>query len=229
MITRDNFGDNQAATEQECHDKIAGVNKIFDQIGVSFHIESFSYTNCTEWKVLNFNNPTIYSNLCSSLPTGTGLEVYVVESIIYTNNNNNVESIGGFNFDLGTVIRGDLSARNTAHEFGHQAGWRDIYSYNDEAKESNGQAMPPVSGNIKQEWLPGDWTGQYNHYPANLTQYNLIMKCLMYGYINTENADMPTGDVYGIWKKYVNGVLNWQKSLAPIGSDKKKIIIPNHK
>lgn len=190
-------------SEASISNQVVSLNRIYSQVGMSFCVESISYTNSTRLTNVNYTNDVLNAELCG-LTNGTdGLEVYFVKSITHR--------VDAFHWASGIVVGEGVNDTTLAHEIGHACGLADIYDAY--SRETN----LAVTGMPQKVYFTHDW----GWYPENVTQAQMVQRLLMYGY-NTDSAhkgDISRGDVYGLWYQYVSGTTNrvWQLGLAPVG------------
>lgn len=180
------------------------LNMIFSQVGMSFSIESISYTNSTHLTRIVFTNNLHIAELCSLTNGTSGLEVYFIESI--------TDRVAAFCGESGIAVSENYNKTTLAHEIGHACGLKDIYIRNDETTLS-------VTGMPCKAWVPLDW----GWYPGFVTQEVLVKRLLMYGINTLDKGDMSRGDVHGLWYRWVLNDAgteyrrDWQLNLAPVG------------
>ncbi len=118
-IVHDGSGTYPATPERiaECVEK---ANDIFYQTGLSFHLDSVSYTNRSDWMRLGKegNEWLGMTDLCAVTNGTHGIECYFVTEI---------DEAAGLNTPHGLVIERNASASVLAHEIGHACGLSDIY------------------------------------------------------------------------------------------------------
>jgi hypothetical protein len=179
-----------ARTENEVRSMMVDVNKIYEQIGVSFYIDSISYTNRDEFLDISINqlteNLTMRRNLVNISTNTGGIELYF---------NNRISKSTVANHDsYGIVLTTNATAMTLAHELGHAFGCSDIYP--------KGRLPPKPSlpdSFPKEEFAPFDWnngTGS-RYYEFSITQETLIKRLLMYGFYHVDKRDMSLGSIYG--------------------------------
>lgn len=177
---------------------VDGVNEIYAQACMRFLVDSVSYTNDAYLANVHLTNSVQWRAL-SSIEQGTGmLELYFVPVLD-----------GGataFHTRLGVVVGPNANARTLSHEIGHACGLPDIYV------RHRGTANV-VQGLPSRERMPDDW----GWYPPSLTQEVLIQRLLMYGLFSTTKADIPYGDIYGVYYTRVGRTQIWHLDQAPIG------------
>ena len=190
-------------SEVSISNQLISLNRIYSQVGMSFSVESISYTNCTRLTNVNYTNDVQNAELCG-LTNGTdGLEVYFVKSITH--------GVDAFHWASGIVVGEGVNDTTLAHEIGHACGLEDIYISHVPDTDLVVMGMPEKNR----------FTHDWGWYPENTTQSNVIERLLMYGY-NTDSAhkcDISRGDVYGLWYQYVPDTTNkvWQLGLTPVG------------
>ena len=193
-IVRDDRGNNAARTADEVRTMMSEANRIYEQIGVSFYIDSISYTNRSDW--LDISKPRgdmSVSDLVKrrqlvglSKDTG-GIEVYFIDKI-------SDRSIA--NADMfGIVVSTNATAKGLAHEIGHAFGCSDIYH----AKKIQGQVITLPDRMAYKEHAEYDWNNGSGcrYYPRSVTQDQLIASLLMCGYQYPQIGDLSYGSVYG--------------------------------
>ena len=189
-IVRDDSGNNAARTADEVRAMMTEVNRIYEQIGVSFYIDSISYTNRDEFLDISVNqvteNLTMRRNLVNISTNTGGIELYF---------NNRISKSTVANHDsYGIVLTTNATAMTLAHELGHAFGCSDIYP--------KGRLPPKPSlpdSFPKEEFAPFDWsngTGS-RYYEFSITQETLIKRLLMYGFYHVDKRDMSLGSIYG--------------------------------
>ena len=183
---------------------VVELNKIYSQVGMSFSVESISYTNSTHLTNIVFTNDLHIAELCSLTNGTAGLEVYFIESI--------TDKVSAFCGESGIAVGKNYNRTTLAHEVGHACGLKDIYLRDDETTLS-------VTGMPRKAWAPLDW----GWYPDYVTQEVLIKRLLMYGFKTSDKGDISRGDVHGLWYRWVLNdagteyVKDWQLSLVPVG------------
>jgi len=219
-VIHDDSGQVAATTEQQVRDWLAKVNRVFAQVVMTFEVAgNINHTNRTDWLNIKGTNHVFASAAdLVSLPKNmsTGLR------LVFINSAQNVETngpptggINGLSFSGRGIILAtrldSFSATTVAHEIGHACGLVDIYA--------DHPATPlVVTGAISEARVPKDWGGGF--YPANLTHADLIPRLLMYGHSSETKADIPLGNVYGLWYTVKNDTVVWhldERNLAPVG------------
>ena len=104
---------------------VAELNKIYSQVGMSFSVESISYTNSTHLTRIVYTNNLHIAELCSLTNGTSGLEVYFIESI--------TDRVAAFCGNSGIAVGANYNRTTLAHEVGHACGLKDIYHHHDEA------------------------------------------------------------------------------------------------
>ena len=126
---RDDFGYNAPRTPTEVTNMVNEVNKIYEQIGVNFYIDSISFTNRKEWLDLSLKNEeqkeirdrVERKILVDIVKNSNGLELYFVEKLF-------ARVLGDCDVD-GIVLSNRANANVLAHEIGHTFQIGDIYPY----------------------------------------------------------------------------------------------------
>ena len=192
------------------------VNKIYEQISVSFYIDSISYTNRDEFLDISVNqvteNLTMRRNLVNISTNTGGIELYF---------NNRISKSSVANHDsYGIVLTTNATAMTLAHELGHAFGCSDIYPIGPLEPRP---ALPDSFS--KEEFAPFDWNNGMNsrYYGSSITQVLLIKRLLMYGYHHVDKRDISLGPIYG-FTRYDN-----EAGLVDVGffrgSSRKQIMI----
>ena len=222
-IVRDDNGNNAACSEGRVQELLSGVNAIFKQCAMTFHVNgAIQYTNCEEWLDIDFTNG--WSGELESIrniETATGgIELYFVRDFYI--DGTIAGSLLGLEDTQGIVLRSGISERTLAHEIGHACGLLDIYPY----RSVSNTLERVVTGPVTADRLPQDWGAGY--YPPDLLQaYLITYRLLMMGYEDptiTTTCDIPLGSVYGTWFDRLPPLFEgdvvidvWEQSLAPVG------------
>ena len=189
-IVRDNTGTHSPIDVANVSNMVANANKVYEQIGVSFYIDTITYTNSDEF--LDISNQDGSQNLAKRrelvnlTKNSLGLEVYFIDRI--------GENKKANNDDYGIVISMNWTDYTLAHEIGHSFGCVDIYpTYKDNVHVG-------LEDNIvRKEHAPLDWNNGVGsrYYSPYLTQMNLIGRLLMCGYDAGLRRDISSGPIYG--------------------------------
>ena len=170
---------------------IEDVNRLYTQAGVSFYIDSISFTNRQDWLDISDGdscNLVKRRELVNLTQDSGGLELYFIDRISRT---------AAANHDsYGIVISTNGTWRSVAHEIGHAFGCADIYPYKRLQDET---VLNLPSSHVCEERLPFDWNNGTGcrYYPTGIKQEYVIRQLLMYGRNNFEGKDIPFGSVYG--------------------------------
>ena len=191
-IVGDKDGVYYASNEATVRDLVAGANKIYEQIGVGFYIDSISYTNREDWLDLsNGNTYTLKREGLTSMASDTGgLELYFVKFLkprIIANENAS-----------GIVLSERANATTLAHEIGHSFLCADIY----DVKKSDNTTL--LQDNcVREDCCENDWSNGLGcrYYSPDIVQEELIARMLMCGFSYTEQRDMTIGFIHG-YNKY---------------------------
>ena len=192
----------------EVTNMVSEVNRIYEQIGVSFYIDSISYTNSEDWldiedeeydslrrrKKIN----RIKMNQLTNLSRNTGgIELYFINKI--------AGSTLGLNPSTGAIITTNANEYTLAHEIGHSFGLEDVYPRNKYYTNIKLQ-----NSDFEYNDLPDDFSNgsRKRYYEPDLKLEELMSRLLMYGY-NTENrGDLSSGHIRGFngrsYETYVN-------------------------
>ena len=200
-----------ATTPNQVEAMFEEVNDIWRQVCVSFRIAGFeSVTNDLWLRIPKSNGMRPLGEALVDHAHGTGgLECYFVDWL---------EDANGANFEGGTVVSTNGNARTVAHELGHAFGFYDVYDQYDGAPFS-------VTGGVARAGMEHDWgsASDEGFYPSGLQQADLVKRLLMYGYSSPVKADIPYGDVTGLWYESVWDSTNhvwlkdWHLSPAYVG------------
>ena len=183
-----------ARSADEVRTMMSEANRIYEQIGVSFYIDSISYTNRKDWLDLRISpgyddrcNLIIRREMVDVTKNSNGLEFYFV---------NCISKSSAANADMfGIVVSTNASAKGLAHEIGHAFGCSDIYH----AKKIQGQIITLPDRMAYKEHAEYDWNNGSGcrYYPRSVTQDQLIASLLMCGYQYPQIGDLSYGSVYG--------------------------------
>lgn len=203
-IVQDDRGNNASRSADQVRAMMTEVNKIYEQIGVSFYIDSISYTNKEDWLDISkpMNNISV-SDLVKrrqlvnlSKNTG-GLELYFVDKIS--------DRAAADSDAYGIVLSSKATAKGLAHELGHAFGCSDVYH----VKKSDRQT--PIQDNeLKQSLVQLDWNNGTGcrYYPSNATQSNVICSLLMCGYHFSKALDLSAGSIHGYTQNDQEGLVD---------------------
>ena len=200
-----------ATTTNQVEALFEEVNDIWRQACVSFRIAGFeSVTNDLWLRIPKSNGMRPLGEALVDYAHGTGgLECYFVDWL---------EDANGVNFEGGTVVSTNGNARTTAHELGHAFGFYDIYDWYAGAPHG-------ATGVVARAMMEDDWgsASEEGFYPRGLQQADLVKRLLMYGHSSSDKADIPYGDVEGLWYESVWDPTNrvwlkdWHLSPAYVG------------
>ena len=169
---------------------VADVNKVYEQIGVSFYIDTITYTNSDYFLDISYpigtQNLMKRRQLVNLTRNSFGLEVYFIDRIadrIVANNDGN-----------GMVISTNWSESTLSHEIGHSFGCADIYP-----TYKNDVHVGLEDDITREEHAPLDWNNGdgSRYYSPYLSQMNLIGRLLMCGYNAALRKDISSGPIYG--------------------------------
>ena len=155
-------------TPEQVTNLIAGVNRIYEQAGMQFVLESVSTVEVPP-NLLNipFTHPDDELKcdiICDYASNTGGLELYFVHSlgdeVAGINNRNANDEITGI------IVPPNVTFVTLAHEIGHSCGLVDIYINDSMYEHHYTERLMPVSGPIRYSRLPNDWgcTSQDVHY-----------------------------------------------------------------
>ena len=203
-IVRDDRGNNAARTADEVRTMMTEVNRIYEQIGVSFYIDSISYTNRRELLDLSIsqNNVDVCDlqrrrQLVDMAKNTNGFELYFINKIY--------GRVSGNKTNLGIVLSKNATADTIAHEIGHSFGCSDIYC----VKKSDGRT-PLSSNNVDITRAELDWSNGAGcrYYSSDITQSKIIKRLIMCGHGYRERGDLSSGSVYGYTKYDDEGLVD---------------------
>jgi hypothetical protein len=191
-------------TPEQVTNLIAGVNRIYEQAGMRFVLESVSTREVLP-NLLNipFTHPDDEQKcdaICDYASNTGGLELYFVHSlgegvagITHHNNSNEI---------TGIIVPPNVTFTTLAHEIGHSCGLPDVYINDNRYEHHHSDPLPSVSGPISHSRLPNDWGSTstlVHYYQSFVNQPTLISHLLMHGHSSLVKGDMPLGKVFGIW------------------------------
>mgnify|MGYP003313933713 CR=1 FL=1 len=116
-------------TESEIREMLPEVNDIFEQVGMTFYIDSVVVTNVDGACQPVFDGPArpynlSFDDVANILPDAGGLKCYFVDSFI------DFKRTRAGNDDCGMLLTKQADAISWAHEIGHACGLEDIYDEN---------------------------------------------------------------------------------------------------
>ena len=200
-----------AAATNRVEELFEGVNDIWRQACVSFRIAGFEFVTNDLWLDIPFQNGTWpgAEDLVNHAGGTGGIECYFVDRLRNTN---------ALNFDGGLVVSSNGNSRTVAHELGHAFGFYDIY-------DQHAGAPFSATGGVTRAGMEHDWGSDSDEgfYRDGLRQADLVRRLLMYGYSSPVKADIPYGDVTGLWYESVWDSTNhawlkdWHLSPAYVG------------
>ena len=169
---------------------VATANKVYEQIGVSFFVDTITCTNSDYF--LDISNPNGTQNLlkrrqlANFTKNSLGLEVYFIDRIADRKIANND--------DYGIVISTNWSENTLAHEIGHSFGCADIYP-----TYKNNVHVGLEDNIVREEHAPLDWNNGdgSRYYSPYLPQMSLVGRLLMCGYNTALRKDISSGPIYG--------------------------------
>ena len=203
-IVRDDRGNNAARTADEVRDMMTEVNKIYEQIGVSFYIDSISHTNRRDWLDISIrrNGKIVCDSekrreLVNLSKNTNGFELYFINKIS--------ESATANKTNYGIVLSTNATAHTVAHEIGHSFGCSDIYCIMKSDKRT-----PLSSNQVDMSRAELDWSNGTGcrYYPNDITQSKLIKRLIMCGHGYRERGDLSSGSVSGYTKYDEEGLVD---------------------
>ena len=200
-IVRDNTGTHSPIDVASVSNMVANANKVYEQIGVSFYIDSITHTNSSDFLDLADDNGSQNlvrrRELVNMTRNSFGLEVYFVNRIgghIKANND-----------DYGIVVSTNHTDYTLAHEMGHSFGCADIYP-----THRNDKHIGLRDNMVREEHAPLDWNNGdgSRYYSPYLTQMKLIERLVMCGYETGVRRDISSGSIYGFDSTNVCGMVD---------------------
>jgi hypothetical protein len=190
-----------AQTENEVRSMIEEANRIYEQIGVSFYIDSISYTNRRELLDLSIsqNNVEVCDlqrrrQLVDMAKNTNGFELYFI---------NRISEIAAANSDrYGIVLSTNATARGLAHEFGHAFGCADIYHVKVSDRKTWISNDAACEASAKLDWNNGSGC---RYYKSDVRQSNVICTLLMCGFQFPDSLDIGAGFIHGFNKNDEEG------------------------
>lgn len=191
---------------------LAEVNLLYRQAVTVFYPVRFEVIPSNEWahvkRDLTGERPLV-PVICDYAKDTGGLECYFVRSL---------DGAVGVHSDEGIVLSADADSRSWAHELGHAFGFYDVY-------DQYAGASLGATGVVARAMMEDDWgsASEEGFYPRGLKQADLVKRLLMYGYSSPDKADIPYGDVEGLWYESVWDPTNrvwlkdWHLSPAYVG------------
>jgi hypothetical protein len=178
------------------------VNKTYEQIGVSFFIDSIAYTNRNEWRNMQNNSARGYDvvkrrELANVVKMSGGIELYFVDELARDKTANHDR--------YGIVVSTNGTAATVAHEIGHAFGLADIYPTR---RQKPHLVLPDSSlfaGHAPDDWSNGDGC---RYYRKGLAQEDVIRRLIMCGYGVHGRCDLSFGMIYGYAPDGVDGMVN---------------------
>ena len=192
-IVGNNTGTYYASDATNVSNLIVGVNKIYEQIGVSFCLDTICFTNNYNWLDISSGsgcNGVLRRELVDITKNSGGLELYFI---------NKVSQIALANHDrYGIVLSKNVTAKILSHEIGHAFGSSDVYP-----TRRVGGAAPLPDSSVCESHAPSDWSNGdgCRYYMPSLTQEDLIGRLLMCGFSYPDAIDLSTGSIYGYGKR----------------------------
>jgi len=196
-IVGDKDGAHYAADESRVRNMVAGANKIFEQVGISFYIDSIAYTNRDDLLSIkkdvisnvpgeiNYSQERLYELVGFSQNT-QGVELYFIDEI-------DPDTIG-VNTPFGAVLSASADAKVLAHELGHACGAKDIYPHSRYDANVFLRFDSVVEDNLPDDWNNGEG---FRYYEVLLKQEDIVKRLLMCGFNYSGSLDMTSGVVRG--------------------------------
>ncbi len=180
---------------------VEGVNKIYEQIGVSFYVDSISYTNRKEWLDISNNNRVGNAEkrreIVNLTTNTTGLELYFIDKV--------GKRVVADHNQYGIVLSNNSTFMTLAHEIGHAFGCADIYHV-----QKNDHDFHLSNNSVCAEHMPLDWSNGTGcrYYKAATEQEKIILRLLMCGHKHPGCCDLPFGSVYGLTSDGSDGLVD---------------------
>ena len=190
-IVGNNDGSYYATDAATVSNTVANVNKIYEQIGVSFYLDSICYTNKNVWLDIRKGRKGTCDlakrrELVNISHDTDGLELYFVNFV--------ARGVVANHDGYGIVATGQATARVIAHEIGHAFRCADVYH----AKKHDAGVHIPDSI-VCENHEPMDWSNGTGcrYYPVGVDQESIIKRLLMCGNAYPGSVDISAGSVYG--------------------------------
>jgi len=196
-------------SESSVRSMLLSVNDIFEQVGMTFNINSVITTNIPHAVDVMLDGSATddnlsFDNIADILPNAGGLKCYFVNSF------EDSRSTVAANSSNGMLLTASVDALTWAHEIGHACGLQDIYV---------SRSGITISSDESFEWRHAmdDWnngsigeeTRGSRYYRRNMPHDEAITNLLMYGYQAATALDITTG--------YVDGVVKVSKNSSEVG------------
>ncbi len=189
-IVGDDYGTYYASDASTVTNLVSGANKIYEQIGVSFYVDSICFTNRTDWLDISGSkggSKPVKRRALTNIKSNTGgLELYFVDKV-------GSVAVADHN-QYGITLSTNATFKTLAHEIGHAFGCADVYPVQ---KLNHNVHIPD---NDVMEWKdPMDWSNGTGcrYYEAGVRQEEIIRRLLMCGQGYQERYDLPLGSIYG--------------------------------
>ena len=202
-IVGDDYGTYYASDASTVSNLVSTANKIYEQVGVSFYVDSISFTNRTDWLDIsgkgNFGSDRALRRTLVNIEKNTGgLELYFVDQVAKKGDIANHDQYG-------IVLSKNASSKTLAHEIGHAFGCADVYPVQ---KLNHNVHIPD---NNVAEWKESmDWSNGTGcrYYETGVGQEEIIRRLLMCGQGYQERYDLPLGSIYGFAADGVDGLVD---------------------
>ena len=229
------YNDDFRTTPQQVTNLVEGINRVYEQAGMNFVLESVVCTNVPySWLNISLGQNDLdkpkRDAICNIAQNTGGLELYFIhgfdQPVGALNNYNGQDEV------MGIILPTNCTSLVVAHETGHSCELPDIYVNDTRYEHSYDIPLTPVSGAIQYSWLPDDWGSSsplVSYYHPVVDQPMLIRTLLMYGYTSEFKGDIPCGYIYGIWYIEPPDGNSAVKSLAHVGFDQFATRNPVHR
>jgi len=208
-IVGDDEKTHYATDEASVINMVNGVNKIYEQIGVSFYIDSISRTNRTDWLDLSEGDSYSYAKLLqlTSIESNTGgLELYFINTIT---SSGPIEILAG-ETEVGILVSSRATAKILAHELAHSFGCGDIFCTYKTDSRVRLQNRTVCEDHCYLDWNNGSGC---RYYKTGVKQEDLIRRMLLWGFDDGTSAvataiDMTNGSVHGYTERNEEGLVD---------------------
>ncbi len=202
-IVGNDLGTYYASDAATVSNLVAGVNKLYGQIGVVFYIDTISFTNRKDLLDIsdkrNRGSDRILRRALVDIEKNThGLEVYFVNKVSKKNVMANHDQYG-------IVMSANAGSMVLAHEIGHAFGCADVYPVK---KLDSGVHIPDNS--VTKSHEPMDWSNGAGcrYYPVDIGQEDIIRRLLMCGMGFQGRYDLSCGSIYGFAEDGCDGLVD---------------------
>ena len=180
---------------------VADVNKIYEQIGVLFYLDSICFTNRDSWLDISKRGGTCdlkrRRELVNIARNTGGYEIYFVDKV--------AAGVRANHDSYGIVMSTNALSLTLAHEIGHAFGCADVYP----CMKHNLQIHIPDS-TLSEAHAPLDWSNGSGcrYYSTTDDQEKLIERLLMCGNGCEGRYDLSSGSIYGFAADGCDGLVD---------------------